>query len=117
MIGFTGMMAAIPPLFYGVPVWIAMLAALACALLIGFVNGQLVVRTGLPSFIVTLAFLFILRGLTLAFSIIFANRTIVSGIGDLAAQDPVAGLLFSGTFGGGTFVWRAQRGWIRALDD
>src|SRR5439155_23816 len=32
MIGFTGMMAAIPPLFYGVPVWIAMLAALACAL-------------------------------------------------------------------------------------
>jgi len=61
MIGFTGMMAAIPPLFYGVPVWAAMLAALACALLIGWVNGQLVVRTGLPSFIVTLGFLFILR--------------------------------------------------------
>ena len=117
MIGFTGMMAAIPPLFYGVPVWIAMLAALACALLIGWVNGQLVVRTGLPSFIVTLGFLFILRGLTLALSIIFANRTIVSGIGDLAAQDPVASFLFSGTFANDLFTWAGKHGWITTLDD
>ena len=111
------MMAAIPPLFYGVPVWIAMLAALACALLIGWVNGQLVVRTGLPSFIVTLGFLFILRGLTLALSIIFANRTIVSGIGDLAAQDPVASFLFSGTFANDLFTWAGKHGWITTLDD
>lgn len=117
MIGFTGMVAAIPPLHFGWPVWLSMLLALACALLLGFVNGLLVVRTGLPSFIVTLAFLFVLRGLTLAFSIIVANRTIVSGIGELAEQDPVAGLLFSGTFGDSLFDWMAEHGWIRALDD
>jgi simple sugar transport system permease protein len=117
MIGFTGMVAAIPPLHFGWPVWLAMVLSLACALLLGFVNGLLVVRTGLPSFIVTLAFLFILRGLTLAFSLIVADRTIVSGIGDVAAQDPVAGLLFSGTFGDGLFDWMAEHGWIRALDD
>src|SRR2546422_11235286 len=117
MSGATRMMAPIPPLFYGVPVWIAMLAALACALLIGWVNGQLVVRTGLPSFIVTLGFLFILRGLTLALSIIFANRTIVSGIGDLAAQDPVASFLFSGTFANDLFTWAGKHGWITTLDD
>jgi simple sugar transport system permease protein len=117
MIGFTGMVAAIPPLHFGWPVWLSMAAALACALVLGFVNGQLVVRTGLPSFIVTLAFLFVLRGLTLAFSIIVADRTIVSGIGDLAEHDPVAGFLFSGTFGDGWFGWMARHGWIRALDD
>ena len=117
MIGFAGMVAAIPPLYFGWPVWLSMILSLLCALLLGFVNGQLVVRTGLPSFIVTLAFLFILRGLTLAFSIIVANRTIVSGIGDLAAEDPVARLLFSGTFADGAFEWMAQNGWIRALDD
>lgn len=117
MIGFAGMMAAIPPLYFGWPVWLSMLAALACALALGFVNGQLVMRTGLPSFIVTLAFLFILRGLTLALSIIFANRTIVSGIGDLAATDPVARLLFQGTFGDGIFTWMARSGWIRTLDN
>lgn len=117
MIGFAGMMAAIPPLYFGWPVWLSMLVALACALALGFVNGQLVMRTGLPSFIVTLAFLFILRGLTLALSIIFANRTIVSGIGDLAAADPVARLLFQGTFGDGLFGWMARSGWIRTLDN
>jgi simple sugar transport system permease protein len=117
MIGFTGMVAAIPSLHFGWPVWLSMVLALACALLLGFVNGLLVVRTGLPSFIVTLAFLFILRGLTLAFSIIVANRTIVSGIGDLAEQDPVVKLLFSGTFGDSLFDWMAEQGWFRALDD
>jgi simple sugar transport system permease protein len=117
MIGFTGMVAAIPPLHFGWPVWLSMVLSLLCALVLGFVNGQLVVRTGLASFIVTLASLFVLRGLTLAFSIIVADRTIVSGIGDLAEQDPVARLLFSGTFGDGAFRWMAQHGWIRALDD
>ncbi|TMQ23533.1 MAG: ABC transporter permease [Deltaproteobacteria bacterium] len=117
MIGFTGMVAAIPSLHFGWPVWLSMVVSLACALVLGFVNGQLVVRTGLPSLIVTLAFLFVLRGLTLAFSIIVVDRTIVSGIGDLAEHDPVARLLFSGTFGDGLFGWLAQRGWIRALDD
>jgi simple sugar transport system permease protein len=117
MIGFTGMIAAIPPLHFGWPVWLAMLVSLACALLLGFLNGQLVVRTGLPSFIVTLAFLFVLRGLTLAFSIIVADRTIVSGIGDLAERDPVASVLFSGTVGDAAFRWMAQHDWIRVLDD
>jgi simple sugar transport system permease protein len=117
MIGFTGMVAAIPPLHFGWPVWLSMVASLGCALVLGFVNGQLVVRTGLPSFIVTLAFLFVLRGLTLAFSVIVADRTIVSGIGDLAERDPVAGLLFSGTFGDAVFGWLARHHWIRTLDD
>lgn len=117
MIGFTGMVAAIPPLHLGWPVWLSMLLALACALVLGLLNGLLVVRTGLPSFIVTLAFLFVLRGLTLAFSIMVADRTIVSGIGDLAEQDPIAKLLFMGTFGDSWFGWMAQHGWIRALDD
>ncbi len=116
MIGFAGMMAAIPPLYFGWPVWLSMLAALGAALALGFVNGQLVVRTGLPSFIVTLAFLFVLRGLTLALSIIFANRTIVSGIGDLAARDPLARLLFVGTFGDPLFGWMARHGWVQTLD-
>src|SRR6185369_17910745 len=106
---------AIPAIHFHWPVWLSMALSLGCALVLGFVNGQLVVRTGLPSFIVTLAFLFILRGLTLAFSIIVADRTIVSGIGDLAEHDPVARILFSGTFGDGLFRWMAAHGWIRAL--
>src|SRR5262245_66683477 len=45
MIGFTGMVAAIPALHFGWPVWLSMVVSLACALALGFVNGWLVVRT------------------------------------------------------------------------
>ena len=42
--------------------WTALLGSLAAALLVGLVNGFLVVNTGLPSFLVTLATFLILQG-------------------------------------------------------
>jgi simple sugar transport system permease protein len=42
--------------------WLAVVATLIFAGLIGFINGYVVVRTKLPSFIVTLATFFVLRG-------------------------------------------------------
>ena len=117
MIGFAGMVIAIPPLFFGWPVWAAVIAAFGFALALGWLNGYLVIKTRLPSFIVTLAFLFILRGLTLALSIYFANRTIVSGIGDLAAQDPLTSTLFVGHVGTGVARWLADMGVLGKLDN
>jgi simple sugar transport system permease protein len=117
MIGFAGMVIAIPPLFFGWPVWAAVIAAFAFALALGWLNGYLVIKTRLPSFIVTLAFLFILRGLTLALSIYFANRTIVSGIGDLAAQDRLTSTLFVGHVGTGLCRWLADIGVLGKLDN
>jgi simple sugar transport system permease protein len=46
-------------------VWVGVVISLALALAIGFVNGYLVVRTGIPSFLVTLSTFFILQGLNL----------------------------------------------------
>jgi simple sugar transport system permease protein len=46
--------------------WVGVLVGLAVALLIGFINGYLVVKTGIPSFLVTLGTFFMLRGLNLA---------------------------------------------------
>jgi simple sugar transport system permease protein len=45
--------------------WVGVLVALVVALLIGFINGWLVVKTGIPSFLVTLGTFFMLRGLNL----------------------------------------------------
>ena len=67
MIGFAGMSIAIISVTLGWPVWIAILITFAICIAIGALNGYIVVRTGLPSFIVTLAFLFILRGFTIFF--------------------------------------------------
>jgi simple sugar transport system permease protein len=114
MIGFAGMMIALPTIIFHWPVSLSVLFAFAGALVIGFLNGVIVVRTGLPSFIVTLASLYILRGLTIALSILFTNRTIVGGVKE-AAQGTVVGFLFSGTIGDSFFAWLADHDIIGRL--
>ena len=84
-------------------------------------NGYLVVRTGLPSFIVTLAFYFILRGLSLALSTMLTGKTIVSNnegvaLRDLASSDYLFSTLFSGHVLTGLFNAMARWGWIAARD-
>ena len=117
MIGFAGMMVAIPTVYFHWPISLAILFAFAGSMLLGAVNGYLVMRTRLPSFIVTLASLFILRGLTLALSIQFADRTIVSGVGDIAAQDWLARTLFQGVAFHRVFTWFGRTGVLKLLDD
>jgi simple sugar transport system permease protein len=117
MIGFAGMVIAIPPLYFGWPVWAAVLTAFVLSIGLGWLNGFLVIKTRLPSFIVTLAFLFILRGLTLSLSIYFANRTIVSGIGVLAADDWLTATLFQGNVLEGLCRWLAGAGVLGKLDN
>src|SRR3546814_20401781 len=80
----------------------------------GYLNSSIVVKTRLPSFIVTLASLFILRGLTFALSSMFTNRTIVSGVRD-AAGDSFVAWMFGGKVGGPVFVWLAEAGVIGRL--
>ena len=60
---------------FGWSLWPAILAALIVALAIGWFNGFLVITTKLPSFIITLATLFIFRGLTIALTRLRTNRT------------------------------------------
>jgi simple sugar transport system permease protein len=116
MIGFAGMMIAIPVIYFGWPVWAAIVFAFAGAMLLGALNGYLVIRTKLPSFIVSLAFLFILRGLTIALSILFANRTIVGGVREVAEGDWIAPL-FGGQILGGLFRWLGTQGVISTFPD
>jgi simple sugar transport system permease protein len=46
--------------------FVGVLVALVVALAVGFINGYLVVKTGIPSFLVTLGTFFMVRGLNLA---------------------------------------------------
>jgi len=116
MIGFAGMMVAIPTMYFHWPIWLAILFAFGGSMALGALNGYLVVRTKLPSFIVTLAFMFILRGLTLALSIQVANRTIISGVGDVASHDWFAQMLFQGVAFHDLMVRLGHLGLIRMVD-
>ncbi|MHA7776564.1 ABC transporter permease [Roseibium sp. M-1] len=109
MIGFSGIIIALMSVQWGFPIWVSILAAFAIALAIGALNGYLVIKTGLPSFIVTLAFLYILRGLTIFISIATTRQTIIGGVKDVAEGDPIA-WLFGGKILSGLFVWLADMG-------
>jgi simple sugar transport system permease protein len=62
----AGLTAGIFAYQFSVNVWLGMVVSLAVALLIGAFNGWLLMRTGLPSFLVTLGTFFILQGLNIA---------------------------------------------------
>ena len=96
MVGAAGMIIAISVSEYGLPLLVGVLLALAVALVVGFLNGYLVIKTGLPSFIVTLGMLFALRGLTIGFARLLTGRTQI-GLGDSGSG--VMQTLFAGSIG------------------
>lgn len=92
LIGFAGMIPAILATEAGIPLYIGTIIALLFSLGLGFVNGWLVVRTKLPSFIITLAGLFTISGLTIAFTRMITGRTQVGGLGNAAGYGLMSAL-------------------------
>ncbi|MDH5353624.1 MAG: ABC transporter permease [Gammaproteobacteria bacterium] len=111
MIGFSGMSIALLSVTFGWPVWLAIITTFILCMGVGALNGWLVIKTGLPSFIVTLAFLFILRGLTIFAAISTTSKTIIGGIRDVAEGDWLAPF-FGGKVLTGVFQWMGDEGWI-----
>ena len=107
MIGFSGMSMAMM-MKWGLPFglgeatpFMAFLLTLIMTLFIGWAIGNIVVRSGLSSFIVTLGFLFVLRGATeVCFRLLNEGSTQISGLPDFKETYVTASL-----FGGETFQW------------
>lgn len=100
MVGASGMVMAVAIAQFGMPLWAAVLIGVAFALGVGFFQGYLVVKTGLPSFIITLAGLFALRGIAILIPRTFTGSTVVGNLGDAIGADPIAPL-FNAEFGEG----------------
>jgi simple sugar transport system permease protein len=102
MIGFSSAILGILIVNGGLPPWLAILIAFSLAVGIGFIIGTIVVVTRLPSFIVTLAFLFLLRGAMLVSMRLFHGDTQVEGMANLKQTD-----FFAWLFGGDLFTMEA----------
>jgi simple sugar transport system permease protein len=74
----AGITSGILTTYYGMNTWAALVASLALALAIGFANGYLVVRTRLPSFIITLGMFLMLQGLNLGVTKLVTNTVQVN---------------------------------------
>jgi simple sugar transport system permease protein len=97
MIPAGSMMVAVLSGHYGLPIWIGMLGSLFLGLGVGLINGILVVRTAVPSLIVTLGTLFAVQGLLLGFSVLVTGTTSVA-----LTADPLSKFIF-GQFLAGSF--------------
>ena len=115
MVAFAGMIFAALVVTYGLPLALAIPLTLMAAAMIGMVNGQIVIRTGLPSFIVTLAFLFILQGASLVGLKWFSGgSTQLRGVRGAAEDDPLTPI-FSGDAFPGLFAWLADQGLVETF--
>ncbi|SIS75501.1 monosaccharide ABC transporter membrane protein, CUT2 family [Roseivivax lentus] len=112
MVAFAGLFFGACVVTFGIPLLFAIPLTLLFAALVGNLNGQIVLRTGLPSFIVTLAFLFILRGLSLV-GLKWATdgSTQLRGVREAVEGDWLAPI-FSGEAFPGLFVMLAEAGLI-----
>ncbi|ANZ37351.1 ribose ABC transporter permease [Lentzea guizhouensis] len=112
MTASTALVTALLATQLGLNVWLALLVSLAFALAVGALNGWLVMRTGLPSFIVTLGSFLALQGLNLGITRLVTGSVQVSGMRSAAGYES-AGFLFASTFQvGGTSFYVSIIWWV-----
>ncbi|MEM9631606.1 MAG: ABC transporter permease [Pseudomonadota bacterium] len=112
MVAFSGLFFAACTVTWGLPLVLAIPLTFVFAGMVGAVNGTIVIRSGLPSFIVTLAFLFILRGLSLVgLKLATGGSTQLRGVREAVEGDWLAPF-FSGDAFTGLFSWFASQGLI-----
>ncbi|MFG1667874.1 ABC transporter permease [Streptomyces sp. Y7] len=91
-------------------VWAGVIVALLVSLGVGFFNGWLLMKTGLPSFLVTLGTFLILQGVNLAVTKLITGNVATDDISDMDGFDQ-ARAVFASTFDVGgvqvkiTIVW------------
>ncbi|MEU9384375.1 ABC transporter permease [Streptomyces sp. NPDC048279] len=91
-------------------VWMGVIVALVVSLAIGAFNGWMVVKTGLPSFLVTLGTFLILQGVNLAVTKLVTGNVATDDISNMDGFDQVRSVFASSFHIGGvevkiTIVW------------
>jgi simple sugar transport system permease protein len=79
-VGTAGLATGIMTTYWGLNVYASMVVSLCLLLVIGFINGFLVTRTGLPSFIITLGMFLALQGINLGVTKQVTNTVQVSNL-------------------------------------
>ncbi|MFF1253854.1 ABC transporter permease [Pseudarthrobacter sp. NPDC058329] len=81
--------------YFSVNVWVGVALALVMSLAIGFINGWILVKTKLPSFIVTLATFLMLTGLNLALTRAIGGGVSSPSIADMDGFDSARAIFAS----------------------
>ena len=82
---------------FNLNMWVGAFLAMILALFIGFINGFLVVRTGIPSFLITLGTFFILQGANLGITKLVTGAVSTQNVSDIEGFES-AKAFFASTF-------------------
>jgi len=112
MTGTTGLIVGIMTTQLQINIWVALVVALVFALGVGAANAYISMKTGVPSFIVTLAALFILQGGNLAITKLLTGTVAIQGMKEVDGFETVK-LIFGSSFQiGGMDIKIAVVWWI-----
>lgn len=96
MVPFGAMTVAVISGHYGLSIWLGMAVALGFGVIVGLINGIMVVRTAVPSLIVTLGSLFAVQGVVLGLTVLITKSTSVALATDGAAKALFGDFIFGG---------------------
>jgi simple sugar transport system permease protein len=98
--------------YFGMNLWIGAIVSLIFCLGIGFLNGYLVMKTGIPSFLITLGTFFVLQGANLGVTKLVTNQVSSTDISQIDGFDSL-GAIFASSFKiGSVTVWGTVIWWI-----
>jgi simple sugar transport system permease protein len=111
-IGTAGLATGIMTTYWGLNVYASLFVSLLLMLTIGFINGFLVTRTGLPSFIITLGMFLGLQGINLGVTKQVTNTVQVSNLDLVPGYHALSNVLGSTVKIGSTHFQIAILWWV-----
>lgn len=96
MVPFGAMTVAVIAGHYGLPIWLGIVVTLGFGVTVGLINGIMVIRTAVPSLIVTLGSLFAVQGIVLGLTVLITKSTSVA----LTVEGPAKAIFGDFLFGG-----------------
>lgn len=96
MVPFGAMTVAVISGHYGLSIWLGVAVALSFGVLVGLINGYMVIRTAVPSLIVTLGSLFAVQGIVLGLTVLITKSTSVALVTEGAAKAIFGDFFFGG---------------------
>lgn len=96
----------------GMNLWVGAILSLVFALAIGFINGYLVMRTGIPSFLITLGTFFVLQGANLGITKLVTGSVSTPNINQMDGYASLKAIFSSSFKVGGVTIWTSVLWWI-----
>ncbi|GAA4195252.1 ABC transporter permease [Microbacterium oryzae] len=108
----AGLFNALFSYYLGINLIVGAVVSLVFCLFVGFVNGYLVMRTGIPSFLITLGSFFILQGVNLGVTKLVTGAVASPNISQMDGYD-LMHTIFAGSFRiGGITIWNSVIYWL-----